>query len=254
MMRLLLFILAFAACGLPAQAQSLFKDWAVLVVAGDYRASTGAPAEVFDNARRDISKALVGVGFSAENVIQASVRPNRYPDTKPLALDPPPTPFNAFKGVSQRAQSGCLLYFSSHGTPEGLVYGEVLLPPRALRTIIDQTCGARPTVVMISACFSGVFVPALAGPNRMILTAARPDRTSFGCGEDDVYPFFDTCILQTLPGVNDFNALATATQTCVAKREQELGMTPPSEPQISIGAELRTMLPLMRLEKVAAPG
>jgi len=252
MMRLLLTLLAFLTFAVPAHAQGMFKDWAVLVVAGDYRAHSGVPAEIFDNARRDVSKALVGVGFSADNVVQASVRPNRYPDTKPVALDPAITPFNAFKEVARRAQGGCLMYFSSHGSPDGIVYGDLLLPPRALRNIVDETCGARPTLVMISACFSGVFVPALAGPNRMILTAARPDRTSFGCGEDDIYPFFDTCILQTIPGVNDFAALAMATKSCVAKREQELGMTPPSEPQISIGAELRPMLPLMRLYK--APG
>ena len=30
----------------------------------------------------------------------------------------------------------------------------------------------------------------------MVLTAARPDRTSFGCGEADKYPYFDDCFLQ----------------------------------------------------------
>ena len=52
-------------------------------------------------------------------------------------------------------------------------------------------CQARPTVVVISACYSGIFVDGLAAPNRMIMTAARRDRSSFGCSEDATYPYFD---------------------------------------------------------------
>ena len=63
--------------------------------------------------------------------------------------------------------------------------------------------------MIISACFSGVFVPALAGPNRMVLTAARPDRSSFGCGEADKYPYFDQCVLESMPHAADFAALGT---------------------------------------------
>ena len=65
-------------------------------------------------------------------------------------------------------------------------------------------------IVVISACFSGVFVPALAGDQRMILTAARPDRTSFGCGESDKYPYFDDCFLSSAPQARDFLDLGAA--------------------------------------------
>jgi hypothetical protein len=105
-------------------------------------------------------------------------------------------------------------------------------------------------VVIISACFSGVFIPVLAASNRMIFTAARPDRTSFGCGASDKYPYFDACILQVLPGARDFSSLAPKVQACVAQREIELGAAPPSEPQVWIGPALRPILPLMAL----APG
>ncbi len=75
-------------------------------------------------------------------------------------------------------------------------------------------------MVVISACYSGVFVPILAGSNRMVLTAARPDRTSFGCGEADRYPYFDQCVLESMPAAPDFAALGRAAQRCVATREQ----------------------------------
>src|SRR5690606_21920386 len=109
-----------------------------------------------------------------------------------------------------QARSGCLLYFTSHGVPEGVVIDEQILPPGVLGRMLDLACPGRPTIVIVSACYSGVFVRPLARPNRMILTAARPDRTSFGCGEDSVYPFFDDCILKSSPAARDFAALAGA--------------------------------------------
>jgi hypothetical protein len=52
----------------------------------------------------------------------------------------------------------------------------------------------------------------------MILTAARPDRTSFGCSEDDKYPYFDDCFLSSAPAAHDFAALGRAVQACVPAR------------------------------------
>ncbi len=78
----------------------------------------------------------------------------------------------------------------------------------------------------------------------MILTAARRDRTSFGCGESDRYPFFDDCFLSSAPQAKDFLALGAAVKTCVAAKEAQLGATPPSEPQLWVGGALRPMLPL----------
>ena len=72
----------------------------------------------------------------------------------------------------------------------------------------------------------------------MILTAARPDRTSFGCGEANVYTFFDQCVLESLPKTHDFGALANAAKDCVAARETEEGAMPPSEPQVYVGSTI----------------
>ena len=129
-----------------------------------------------------------------------------------------------------------------------MVLNGQILPPSLMDQLISDTCGRRPTVVIISACFSGVFVPALADSNRLILTAARPDRSSFGCSESDKYPYFDACMLQVLPTAHDFVALGPAVQACVAQRETETGMHPASEPQFYVGAQLRPILPLMAFE------
>lgn len=238
----------------PASAASPFDNWAAIVVAGDYHtAHSGRETEAFDNARRDVSAALEKVGFSPANLREFSVRPERYADTKPLKSDLGPI-YESLRDLTAHATGGCLIYFTSHGSPEGVVVNDSLVPPPILDQLITQTCGKRPTVVIISACFSGVFVPVLADTNRMILTAARPDRSSFGCSESDKYPYFDTCFLKVFPTLHDFAALGPAVQACVARREEETGAEPASEPQLSVGASLRPTLPLFTFPPKLAGG
>jgi hypothetical protein len=244
-----LFAAVLAGAAGPAAAGP-FSNWAAVVVSGDFHAAhTNNPTETFDNARRDVAAELIRKGFSAANVRQFSVRPELYPDTKPGKADLMPI-YNALKDLAHTATGGCLVYFSSHGSPQGVVLNGQILPPALMDEMVSSACGTRPAIVVISACFSGVFIPALADPNRMILTAARPDRSSFGCSESDKYPYFDTCMLKVLPGAHDFVAVSSAVQACVADKEQETGMRPASEPQVYIGAALRPLLPLMAL----APG
>lgn len=230
-----------------------FSNWAAIVVAGDYHAAhTNNPTETFDNARRDVSAELIRKGFSATNLREFSVRPQLYPDTKPLKSDPQPI-YDELKELAQHATAGCLVYFSSHGAPQGVVVDGQLVSPDDMDAMISSACGKRPTIVIISACFSGVFVPALADGNRMILTAARPDRSSFGCSESDKYPYFDACMLKVLPAAHDFIALGPAVQACVAQKEADTGMRPASEPQFWVGPRLRPILPLMALRPDPRP-
>lgn len=240
------------AQAMPAAAASAFADWSAVVIAGDWHAHSGGPSEAFDNARRDVSRAFEQAGFEPQNLRQFSVRPERYKDTNPAKSDPQGI-YDALTDLTARATGGCLIYFSSHGAPQGVVVDQQLLPPGVLASMLDTTCGKRPTVVIISACFSGVFVPALAAANRMVLTAARPDRSSFGCGEADKYPYFDQCVLESMPGATDFAALGRTVQACVAAREIREGSKPPSEPQLFIGPALKPLLPLYSLASAAPP-
>ena len=135
------------------------------------------------------------------------------------------------------------VFLTSHGSPDGVVVGDTMISPNTMATMVSNSCGSRPTVVVISACFSGVFVPDLEAPNRIILTAARPDRTSFGCGQALRYTFFDECFLQSMQSGHDFPAVATEIKSCVAAREVKEKMSPPSEPQLYIGAQIAQNLP-----------
>ena len=245
-LRAALLVAAVASLSIArAAAAGPFSDWAAIVVAGDWHAHDGAPSEVFDNARRDVSNDLVALGFAPANVEQFSVRPEIYPQDHAGGSDSH-TIATSLWDLSNRTSAGCLLFFTSHGSPDGIVMGEATYSPSSLSQMLDNTCSDRPTVVIISACFSGVFVPALQAPNRMILTAARSDRTSFGCSQSLRYTFFDQCLLETLAVAADFPDLGQAVQACVAAREKREHMAPASEPQLWIGATAMTSLPRWR--------
>lgn len=240
------FVGAVATCVIAGGGWMLWShrdyDWAVVVVAGDWHAHDGSPSQAFDNSRRDVSTDLRRIGFNPDYMMQFSVRPDLDKKTHPM----PATLSNIAQDLGTLANetdAGCLIYFSSHGAPWGIVLGRSIVAPSTLANIVDNTCGDRPTVVILSACYSGVFVPALEGDDRMVITAARRDRTSFGCGQDNRYPYFDDCVVRTIPKVHSFPELGDRVKDCVSNMEAETGMSPPSDPQISIGKDVAEHLP-----------
>ena len=226
-----------AAAARPAAPADPFAHWAAVFIAGESHAADGASTDGFDNARRDVGIAFERAGFSPSNVAELSVRPERYAGESLKLAD-----LNNVSGELARATAhapeGCLVYLTTHGSPHGAPVGDDLLTPPGAARMIDTACGDRPTVVIISACFSGIFIPRLSGPNRMILTAARPDRTSFGCGQTDRYPYFDACLLKMLPDAHDFLALADKTRVCINEREKAERLIPPSQPQVYVGTKI----------------
>jgi hypothetical protein len=243
-MRYVSFVIAALCAALlaaPASAAD-FSNWAAIVVAGDWHSHSGAPSEVFDNARKDVSADLTRLGFSPNNILQFSVRPERYPGSGAAHSDKQ-TIANDLWDLSNRTTGGCLAYFTSHGSPDGMVLNEGTLSPTAMAAMLDNACGSRPTVVFVVACFSGVFVDQLSGPNRFVMTAA--DRPSFGCGDNDHYTFFDNCWLDSVNAAGDFPTLASTIRACVTRKEAEIHAYP-SEPQLSIGANVAAQLPHWR--------
>jgi hypothetical protein len=228
-------------------APSRFEGWAAAIIAADWRDGAGQPIEAFDNARRDLVAGFLTAGFDRASLVDYSLRPDRSPATPASA---------AVVGVAEvaaRATRGCLLYFTAHGSPDGMVFGpDRMLTPTAMATLVRGWCQDRPTIVIVSACFSGIFVDGLAGPNRMILTAARRDRSSFGCSAEATWPYFDGCVIQTLPTATDFIALSHGVRACVAARETAEGLSPASEPQVRIGAAMQLLLPTLRF--IRPPG
>ncbi len=136
------------------------------------------------------------------------------------------------------AGQGCFVFATSHGAfGQGLVLvpSRNVLTPVALDNALNAGCGDAPTVVIVSACFSGSFVkPPMARANRIILTAAREDRSSFGCGAEFQYTFYDRCLLSAMDHSATWQAAYGLIRECVATRETALRFVP-SEPRAWFG-------------------
>jgi len=221
----------------PGAAAADFSGWTALVVAGDWQAEEGGPTKVFDNGRRAVADELVGLGFAPSSVLQYSAWPDQEPGRQPE----PSLKRRLWDGLltyAGRAKGGCFVYLTSHGSDEGIVLGEGELSPSELASMLANTCGSRPTAVIVSACYSGVFVPALKAPNRFVFTAAAADRSSFGCGAMDKYTYFDACVVTWLPRSGDFAAFGRRVQACVRAREKKAHVALSSHPQLFLGAEV----------------
>lgn len=222
-----------AASSAPAQASEAVQkvEWRALVAAGDDSIS------VFDNAVDAMTDILAARGvaridrFTSDPTMVGNNRMIATTDTMAAALA-------AVPGGPPKA---CLVFLTSHGSRHGLLLTDDLdhdrsLDPSALGRMLDAGCKDVPTVAIVSACYSGIFIGRVTeAPNRIILTAAREDRTSFGCGAEERLTYFDDCLFQAWPKAQTFAGLFRATVSCVRIKENELGMAPHSEPQAWFG-------------------
>jgi hypothetical protein len=110
-----------------------------------------------------------------------------------------------------------------------------MVSARALAELLAPLAG-RPTIVVISACYSGSLINDLRAPEWIVITAARADRSSFGCVATARHTFFGEAELHAF-GQRDrsLRQVFSIILEDVARMEQEKHYTP-SDPQISIGA------------------
>ncbi|MCB1643714.1 MAG: peptidase C13, partial [Xanthomonadales bacterium] len=83
---------------------------------------------------------------------------------------------------------------------------------------------------------------ALADPRTLIITAAREDRSSFGCGPDSDFTYFGRAyFIHALNQVGDLQSAFKLAAEEIAEREAEEERLA-SEPQIRVGAEISARL------------
>jgi len=141
-----------------------------------------------------------------------------------------------------------VVFFTSHGAHDGsiamLERGRMsaALRPVNLRDGLSQA-GITNRVVILSACFSGAFVPYFTDDNTVLMTAAAADRTSFGCQPENEWTFFgDAYFNHALRGgANMIDAFDQA-KTLIAQWETQQNLSPPSNPQRYVGAHAAAML------------
>ena len=137
------------------------------------------------------------------------------------------------------------LILTSHGSQDGIAVKagrlEETLTPSRLANMLAAT-GVRHKVVVISACYSGVFIPRLANPDVLVITAADANHPSFGCEDRARWTYFGDAFFNVAlrHPVSLTDAFPDA-RAPVRKRELREHFDP-SNPQMAGGA---TVLPLL---------
>lgn len=206
--------------------------WKSVFISGD------DSVENFDQGRRDLTEAFARKGTMSISAQLSSS--DTYIGKDGVEIADARQIIMAFKNLNVAQDEGCLIHMTSHGT-EGkgffLARSNSNLTPRTFATLVKRSCGEAPTVILVSACYSGQFITEdLKGPNRIILTAARSDRTSFGCSADTKYTYWDGCLLQEIPRSQTWAELHANVKSCISQKEA-LTSEIPSEPQAYFGAQ-----------------
>ncbi|WP_024691656.1 C13 family peptidase [Pseudomonas tremae] len=145
----------------------------------------------------------------------------------------------AVQTIAQRSgpEDLVFIYLTSHGTQDHeLVLDQPRLsladlPADALAAALAPLKN-RDKVVVISACYSGGFIPDLKDERTLIMTASREDRVSFGCSEEADFTYFgDALFARALVETDDLQQAFNDAKTYVARRETEESFEA-SEPQI----------------------
>ena len=153
----------------------------------------------------------------------------------------------AVAGVMDPKEDVLLLYTTSHGAPKvGLVYkdgesGYGFIAPKSLATTLDSL-GIHNRMVMISACYSGIFIPDLVNDDTVLITAASPVTTSFGCAPANDWTFFgDALINNAFRAPSKLDEAMGQALSLIGNWERMRGL-PSSNPQFFVGAKARSWL------------
>ncbi len=161
--------------------------------------------------------------------------------------------------VMDKEQDVLVLYSTSHGAKVGIAYhdgdeGFGILSPKRLQTLLDEL-GIKNRVLILSACYSGIFVGPLSSPDTALFTAASSDRPSFGCMADNDWTFFgDAMINHALRKNQPLEKASDEARMMIGEWESGASFNP-SNPQVSIGEHVQTWLaPLeARMPKTDTP-
>ncbi len=146
-----------------------------------------------------------------------------------------------------RSRDVLVLMLTSHGSPEdglAITNGDLVddaLSPRDVRQVLNEA-GIRWRVIVVSACYAGIFIRPLRNDTSLIMTAADSRHSSFGCADDrDLTYFGEALVKDSMPGACSLEDAFASARRIIRRRETEEGDIH-SNPQISVGARMPAKL------------
>jgi hypothetical protein len=144
-----------------------------------------------------------------------------------------------------------VLFLTSHGSEDGLEVENGSLPlsqlaPGDLRHALDDS-GIRWRIVVISACYAGVFMDGLKSDTTAVITASDAAHTSFGCEDDrDLTWFGEAFLKDSLPRSTSLEEAFHRAAALVARRE-DAEHEAHSNPEMYVGPLMRRKLAELHL-------
>jgi hypothetical protein len=155
----------------------------------------------------------------------------------------------AIARVMDKEEDVLFLFMTSHGEKRSfglqLPSAIVRFRPREMAAVLDRE-GIKNRVVIVSACYSGIFVKPLANENTIVLAAADAKSTSFGCAEGREWTYFGDALFQhSLKPGTDFQVAFGKARGLIAEWEKRDRFAS-SNPQGHFGeALMRKLAPLV---------
>lgn len=201
---------------------------------------------------RDIQVAKAGLQaqFDVENRAIMLLNHRDY-ETYPLASRPSiATALEALDAQMNPEEDLLVVHVVSHGMQDGqllLQQPGIELPNLSPRDFAEmlEPLKARHKMLVVSACYSGQWIEPLKDENTLIMTSARADRTSFGCGDDSEMTWFTKAVYQSVGlSFDGPDAMFEDINQQIRAWEEDIEMDEErwSYPQFHLGEHLREWL------------
>jgi hypothetical protein len=204
----------------------------------------------------ELARQVFGMRFATTNRSLLLVNDIHDRRSYPLAtFDNLRTAVNAIGRRMHPDRDTLVLMLTSHGNDEdgiAITNGKMpedALSPQDVRKILNES-HIRWRVIIVSACYSGIFIPPLKNDTTLIMTAADARHSSFGCDDTRDLTYFGEALLQdALPHACSLGQAYADTARIIRGRETEEGDIH-SNPKLFVGPKMQARLP--QLEAAAA--
>lgn len=139
-----------------------------------------------------------------------------------------------------------VIYLAAHGSRKAEL-GTNLPDYSSLKPISAQglsqaldSAGIKRRIVIVSACYAGTWIEPLHSPDTIVITAARADRTSFGCDDDRQFTVFGEAFINgSLRHGASLQQAFDDLKRRVDNEEKKSGARP-SLPQVFVGQRMQS--------------
>jgi hypothetical protein len=202
----------------------------------------GMDQEVFV---RELNGALAALGtiLPIKNRVIRLINSHETVNTVPLATNKNfAAAVHDVAATMDKNEDVLVLLMTSHGEQTGFALQlpgnrPAELTPKEVAATLDAE-GVKNRVVIVSACFSGIFVPPLANDDTIVMTASDAKSTSFGCAPERDWTYFgDALFRQSLQPGSDFQQAFDHARILIQGWEL-MDRLAPSNPQAHFGPAL----------------